>query len=384
MDQNSSIHAVFYSNPDGYPPIVNSARLLANHGAILHIWSIGEPKGVSYPPQVEVHRFQPGGRTSLQRYLSFIVHVIGKVPDSAQVMIGHDMHGFLPARLLSTRYRRPLIYHCHDFALESHQLAWGGRLVSAFERRWARTADLVIVPDKDRGQVIRKSLHLPRDPVVVANSPLQSPAYTQRLQESLQANGKCWQRIVLRQGQIGPGHALEATIRSLSNWQRPDWGLALLGGGDPAFKIHLQQLATDLNVLSQVSFLPEVNYDEVAQYTVGADLGHGLYEPTHANNLHIATASNKLMEYMAAGLPILASDRPNLRALIERYDCGLTADESDPASIAAAVNTLLGDPQRARQMGANGARAFDEEFRYDKQFAPVLAAITEMATRRRS
>lgn len=67
--------------------------------------------------------------------------------------------------------------------------------------------------------------------------------------------------------------------------------------------------------------------------------------------------------------------------LIERY--GLTADEVDRSSIAAAVTALLGDPARARQMGANAARAFDPEFRYDKQFAPVLTAMTGLTSERR-
>jgi glycosyltransferase involved in cell wall biosynthesis len=119
------------------------------------------------------------------------------------------------------------------------------------------------------------------------------------------------------------------------------------------------------------------------QFTVDAHIGHALYEAVDDNNRLSGTASNKLLEYMAAGLPVLASDRPGLRALVESYNCGLTADESDPASIAAAVNALLGDPQRARLMGANAARTFDEVFRYDKQFAPVLAAMTEIASRRR-
>jgi glycosyltransferase involved in cell wall biosynthesis len=109
--------------------------------------------------------------------------------------------------------------------------------------------------------------------------------------------------------------------------------------------------------------------------TPGADAGHALYEPVHINNVYITTASNKLLEYLAAGLPVLVSDRPGLRAFVEKYECGLTADESSPESIAAAVNALLGDPDLARRLGAAGARAFAEELNYEHQFAPVLEAV---------
>jgi hypothetical protein len=174
------------------------------------------------------------------------------------------------------------------------------------------------------------------------------------------------------------------TIRSLPLWRNRNWGLVIMGPGEAAYIEYLRSVAQSCGVAEQFVYLPPVGYDQVADFTPGAQVGHSLYDPVNVNHQYATTAANKIMEYMAAGLPVLASDRPGLRALVERYECGLTADESDPASIAAAVNTLLGDTQRARQMGANGARAFEEEFRYDKQFAPVLAAITELASRRRS
>lgn len=368
------IQAIFYGNPDGYPPIINSTRLMAQAGFQVDILcrEHGTEWNTQYPPTATVRRLTDRSRRTWTAYLTFVKHVLRQAHPEAVVFVGHDMHGLLPARLLATRYRRPLIYHCHDFAINDGRLAWGGRLVAAFERRWARTADLVIVPDAERGEVVSHVLRLRQAPMIVANAPLQPPPSSKRLQQSLRTMGYPWQRVVLRQGRVGPGHALEATVRSLPYWQRSDWGLAILGGGDPAFATHLHQLAAKLHVEGQVAFLAPVAYDEVAQFTVGADLGHGLYEPAHINNLYIATASNKLMEYMAAGLPLLVSDRPGLRDLVARYDCGVVADESDPESIASAINQLLANPEQARLMGNNGRRAFADVFCYEKQFAPVL------------
>jgi glycosyltransferase involved in cell wall biosynthesis len=82
---------------------------------------------------------------------------------------------------------------------------------------------------------------------------------------------------------------------------------------------------------------------------------------------------------MAAGLPLLVSERPDLRAFVETYGCGLTADESSPESIAAAVNVLLGDPDLARRLGEAGARASRKEFNYESQFAPVLEAFRSLS-----
>lgn len=377
------IQAIFYANPDGYPPIINSARVLAAAGHRVDILCrLGDtPSNVAYPPSVSVRRLAADARHTMRAYLNFVRTTWRIADSSSAVFVGHDMHGFLVARLLAARFRRPLVYHCHDFAEGGVGLALGGRLVKAFESRFARTADVVIVPDAERAQVVAGALHLSRPPLVVANAPLQCAPASTRLQLSLAERGFSFARIVFRQGRIGPGHAIEATVRSLPLWNDPTWGFVVMGLGDGDYVQYLNNLARQQGVTERFVVLPPVGYDEVAQYTSGATVGHALYEPIHVNNRYITTASNKIMEYMAAALPLLVSDQPGLRALVERHDCGLTADESDPASIAAAVNALLGNPVRARQMGAHAVRGFDEEFRFDRQFEPVLAALQKLATR---
>lgn len=379
------IQAIFYANPDGYPPIINSTKVLASTGHQVRILcrATDALPNVTYPPSAAIERIKVNTRNTLLAYLTFMRTTLRLSHGSASVFIGHDMHGFLIARLLSTRYRRPLIYHCHDFVENEASIALGGRLVKSFENRFAHTADCVIVPDAERAQVIAEALRLSRPPMIVANAPLARAEPSTQLHKSLTERGLSFSQIVFRQGRIGPGHAIEATLRSLPAWQDATWGLVIMGLADDDYASHLRNLARQHGVGERFLILPPVAYDAVASYTTGANIGHALYEPIHVNNRYIATASNKIMEYMAAGLPLLVSDQPGLRALVERFNCGLVADETDPASIAAAVNTLLGDPQRARQMGANGASAFAEEFRYDKQFAPVLAALEEMASRRR-
>lgn len=369
------IQQVFYANPDQYPPIVNSARLLATAGYRTEMLCrfTGESLPVALPDQVTITRIDKGGGSSWREYLGFIREVVRRTSREACLFVGHDMHGLLPAWLLSRRHSRPLVYHCHDLA---EHVQGGGRFVKAFEWLLARTADLVIVPDAERGERVARALALRRAPLIVANAPLRaSRASGEELLQAVAARGRSYTRILLRQGRIGPGHALEATVRSLPMWAGREWGLVLVGMGAPEYAAALARLAGELGVGEQFAILPPVSYDEVLRLTPGADAGHALYEPVHINNRYITTASNKLLEYMAAGLPVLVSDRPGLRAFVEKYGCGLVADESSPESIATAVNALLGDPKLARRFGVEGARAFAEELNYERQFAPVLEAV---------
>lgn len=366
------IQQVFYAEPDRYPPIVNSVQLLtaAGYQTGLFCRHMGGGLTVSWPEHVNVVRIDNRGVSSLREYAGFVREVVQRAGRDARLFVGHDMHGFLPAWLLARRYRRPLVYHCHDFA---ENVKGGGRFVKAFERSFARTADLIMVPDSERGDRIAEALALKRSPLIVANAPLrQSQATGEDLLQVLATQGRRYKRIVLRQGRIGPGHALESTIRSIPLWASREWGFVLVGLGEPEYVGRLALLASELEVADQLVILPPVSYDEVLRLTPGADVGHALYEPIHVNNRYITTASNKIMEYMAAGLPLLVSDRPSLRTFVETHGCGLTADEAMPGAIAAAINNLLGNPELARRFGEAGKRAFLEEFHYERQFAPVL------------
>jgi glycosyltransferase involved in cell wall biosynthesis len=379
------LQVFFYGNPDQYPPIINGARLLASAGFVLEVfcrWD-GAPSDVSYPGKVSVYRIKTETGSSWREYLSFVGKVFRRGDKQVAAFIGHDMHGLLPARLLSSHHRRPVIYHCHDFSEKDRRIPTGSGLVRSFERRFARGVDLVVVPDAERGAVIQEELRLPKSPLVVANSPLMIAAKrSDALQPALLKHGKTFSRVLFRQGRIGPGHAIETTLRSILLWDNPTWGFVLMGPGEQSYLRTLNTSAKALGVDRQFAILPAVGYDEVPQFTCGADCGHGLYQPVTLNHRLYTTASNKIMEYMAAGLPILVSDSPSLRNLMNKYRCGLTANEESPESIAAAVNTLLGDMEKARQMGAAGRQGFEQRFCYERQFAPVLDLIERVVSRR--
>src|SRR5579884_1823074 len=284
------VAAVVYTNPDYLPPLINEAWELDGANLQLHVvcrdylvqWH------VTYPDTTQLHRLACRMHNTAREYALFVLRVLAWPGRRPTVIVGHDANGFVAACLRSWLIRRPLIYRCHDFRGAEHAQSIGERFVAAFERRFARTADLVVVPDAERGEVIRRELRLTRPPLVVANAPRQSGwghiRRQTRLNAELEKRGKRFSRVVLRQGTIGPGHAIEATIRSMRHWANCDWGFVLLGFSNSAYLAQLAALAESLGVADRLVVLPAVRYDDVAAYSAGADLGHALYEPTHVNN----------------------------------------------------------------------------------------------------
>lgn len=95
-------------------------------------------------------------------------------------------------------------------------------------------------------------------------------------------------------------------------------------------------------------------------------------------NRAIGTASlpNKLFEFMAAGLPIIApSYAREIRPIIERENCGLLVDCEEPSAVAGALEYLYTHREEAIAMGARAREAFISRHSFEAELAPVVATM---------
>lgn len=84
----------------------------------------------------------------------------------------------------------------------------------------------------------------------------------------------------------------------------------------------------------------------------------------HPTPNHIEALPTKLFEYMAAGIPVIASDFPLWREIVLGNRCGFCVDPMDPAAIARAIDFCVLNRDQAREMGANGRRAVWEHYNW--------------------
>lgn len=78
------------------------------------------------------------------------------------------------------------------------------------------------------------------------------------------------------------------------------------------------------------------------------------------------SSCNKLFEYMSAGLPVIASDLPFARAVIEKHKCGLLVSPAmDVDAIAKAIEWLASHPEEAHEMGRRGRQAVEAEYAWE-------------------
>jgi glycosyltransferase involved in cell wall biosynthesis len=87
----------------------------------------------------------------------------------------------------------------------------------------------------------------------------------------------------------------------------------------------------------------------------------------------------KMFEYMAAGLPVIASNFPLWKQIIEGNQCGLCVDPLDPKAIAKAIDFLVTHPEEAEQMGRNGQKAVLEQYNWGIEEQKLLDLYNSLA-----
>ncbi|NNC83836.1 MAG: glycosyltransferase family 4 protein [Flavobacteriales bacterium] len=80
---------------------------------------------------------------------------------------------------------------------------------------------------------------------------------------------------------------------------------------------------------------------------------------------------NKLFEYMACSIPVIASEFPHWQKIVDAHQAGITVDSTDPSDIAQAIDTLLADPEKVDRMGRNARQCIEEKYNWKVEFAKL-------------
>ncbi len=149
--------------------------------------------------------------------------------------------------------------------------------------------------------------------------------------------------------------------------QPPESKLVLAGQFSP---LSLQQEVEVLAGWQAVDFRGYLSRDQVIDALVSSRIGVVTIHPTPQ---YVVSWPIKLFEYMAAGIPIIASDFPMWREVFGPIGCIRFVDPLAPQQIAAAVTELLENPEQAESMGRLGQAAVRERFCWDTEADKLLA-----------
>jgi glycosyltransferase involved in cell wall biosynthesis len=285
---------------------------------------------------------------------------------------GHDLTGLIPAVGARGRRDGPLVYDSHELYLESGSLPhlprpiW--RRLFAYERDQARKADLVITVNDSIADELVARYALSR-PTVVMNCPPMAIAGPGKggslLRDLVGREGP----ILVIHGALSPGKGLLEAVEALRRLPH-DRSLVILGRGELGDR--LRQLADGPELKGRLYVVDPVPQTQLIGWLAGADVALVTFTPGTLNQ-HYATP-NRLFEALAAGVPVVVSDFPELRRITTAHDVGLVCDPADSESIAEAVERILGEDGDARLARRARARsAFEDRYNWERQEVELIA-----------
>jgi len=161
--------------------------------------------------------------------------------------------------------------------------------------------------------------------------------------------------VLIYAGNMAPWSGLDLIVEALPRIRLaiPDVSCVFVGSGLPSFRARLEQTADRLAVRDCIRLTGEVPYDQVQKHLSEGAIGLALFRPSELRRF---AAPLKVLEYMAAGLPTIATEQSEAADLVIGNDCGI-ATAFDITAFTHAVVDLFQDPERYQRWAANGRQA---------------------------
>ncbi|MCX7798665.1 MAG: glycosyltransferase [Melioribacter sp.] len=198
-------------------------------------------------------------------------------------------------------------------------------IIRTIEKFFIKKVDLVLTTGKMDSKFL-ESYYKINNTLVIRNIPLyQSPKEKVdfRKKYNLPQNSL----ILLYQGVLLEGRGISLIIKSLKEIEQAY--LIIIGEGEQ--KRNFEKLVEEIAVEERVIFAGAYEHTELINYTAGADIGLALIENISISYYH--ALPNKLFEYIMAGLPVIVSNLPQMKEIVEFYKVGEVVDIEKGESI---------------------------------------------------
>jgi glycosyltransferase involved in cell wall biosynthesis len=271
----------------------------------------------------------------------------------AQVVQANDAKALPLSWLCALTGRAALIYDARE--LETGREFENFRLAGIYRRLWPlpemlfiRSAQAVITVSDAISRELCRLYSIPPPLVIMNCPPKQSSSPTRHLHK--ESNIPDSHRIALFQGSVSAGRGILAFLEAVQIL--PAVSAVVLGDGP---LLPLLRKKVQSGEFQRVILPGRVPMEDLPGYIASADLGIALYQDTCLS--HRYALPNKLFEYIQAGLPVVASNLPEIARIVEGYQLGKLVNPDDSASIAETIRLILEDPHEYARLKANTRRA---------------------------
>ena len=287
---------------------------------------------------------------------------------NADIYHFHDAELFIIGLLLKAKNKK-VIYDAHeDFPMTILTKDWipkGTRqliswLSEKIENMISRYLDLIVVANP---LVCDRFIKLGCNMVNINNYPKKEELI------SLRVNWQSKQKSVCYLGNISDERGIFEMLAALENTD-----VKLLLAGKFTSKAQREQAMT-MKGWQNVKELGEIDRNGVKKILQKSMAGLSILHPTPS---YIRALPTKMFEYMASAIPVIVSNIPSWKEIVDGNKCGFCVDPFEIKEIVNAINWLVYNPEEARLMGKNGRRAVMEKYNWEDEARKLIQSYQDI------
>ncbi len=188
------------------------------------------------------------------------------------------------------------------------------------------------------------------------------------------------QNTIVYAGYVSGERGLDKLLKSLLDVRETYPNIFLLVAGyiqdTDEFKSEVKNFIDDNGLNETVRITGWLPYADIVTNIQKSMVGMILFQPIYYNN--IIGLPNKLFEYMACGKPVIASNFPEIRAIVEEANCGILVDSSNIDDITKAIIWILNNPKEAQEMGSRGRKVVEEKYNWAEMEKLLLSVYDKI------
>ena len=227
-------------------------------------------------------------------------------------------------------------------------------MAERYEKRTAKQFDCIITATpyiRDRFFKINKNS------IDVNNYPLLSELHTANTEWCRK------EKLICYVGGIGKIRGIREMVQGIGMTK---YSLLLAGEFESSEE---RDIAISKDGWSHIIELGHINRMEVKEVLLRSMAGMVVLHPIPN---YLDALPVKMFEYMAAGIPVIASNFPLWKEIVEVNNCGICVNPLDVNEIADAINYIIDNPEQTKQMGENGRRAVEEKYNWEREESKLL------------
>lgn len=253
-------------------------------------------------------------------------------------LLSNDLDTLFANALISKLKRKKLYYDTHELFTEVPELLNSGfkkKVWLWIERKCIRRPVATYTVCNSIAKYYNEKYGL--DMKVVRNLPTSKEKQSYYNREN----------ILLYQGALNMGRGIELLIEMMKHI--PDYKLYIAGKG--YMDSELKKLTANLNLTDRVVFTGNLRFDDLHKLTSRAKIGFSVEQGESLNYKY--ALPNKIFDYIQAGTPVVCSDFPEMRAVVDEYAVGKIFASHDAESLVNLVKNMLDDRDKLKEYHCN-------------------------------